>query len=136
VVLPLNNLTFQSVAGSLSIEYVEAQYWNSSLKGKYIGNNTYADSVANETSAGLLSRVEIEIGPKFQLLYQFEDLALNKLFPNDSYSRHSYGFKYWVAANTSLLARWMQSSSGHPLEAASTTRWNSDAFFMVLQTAL
>lgn len=134
--IPLNILTGHLAQGTFSLEYAEATHWNDNITSTFISDTSYRDLVKTETSSGLLAKIEYEMTPRFFWTYQYEALTFNKSFPDDAFTRQSYGVKYWAASNTSLIGRFTQSSAQAPSETDSTKRSNVDAIYLVLQTSI
>lgn len=123
--------------GSITLEYVEAKYWNLSLAPIVKDTSSYLPSVSEKTSAGRLVQFNYNLNDKWTLTYKYDWLALSKDVPADAYIRHGLGFKHYIGPNMFVLGRLEEAIAQRPGESSDNPSYGADsAGFLMLNISI
>ena len=127
---------------TLSVEFVGAQHMNQGNPDLQAMVATkpdssyedYLNALAKSQAQALQTELAYTITPRFELIYRYDEMLLDKNFPADAFKRHGVGFNHWVAGNTILRARYEMASGGHPQSDPDGSSLQ-DAFWTMLQVS-
>lgn len=122
---------------SLIYEYQQSKNWNedSAFIG-YLGAGAYKTTVVNSESVGQLFRADYQLTEKFNLVYQYDSLLLNRDFTGDTFVRQGLGFRWVIGPNMLLNLRQETALGGSNTESSLDSRAKQKAFWVVLQVGI
>jgi hypothetical protein len=147
-VLSLDQLTQNSLKGSLSIERVDARNWNNpavntgmlnpNLTTFFIPRSElgYQRLIATASSLGYYGWARFNLLPELLLFYKLDYLALDRNTPEDAFLRHGVGVEIYPNSNLILNIRYEKAAGMRPEIAASNVLAAQDDVFAMLRVWL
>lgn len=137
VMVNLENLISEKIKAVWMVEYVIAQGFNSNSSMSYFFTDTsYAETVKNSESRGIYSLLDWQYSERLSWLYKFDHLVVDRRFPADGYTRHGFGFKYYLGPNLFSQVRVERAQAGHPNEKNGTGMGATNAVWAYLQLSI
>lgn len=130
--LDLGRLTGQTLRIQVLAEYAKAKNWNDRFTALLVTDTTYASSVSESSSEGLMTQVTWDVGTKWTLNYKYDRLMLDRDFPGDIYQRHGVGAKHYIGPMMWAMFRMEFADASPPSEAQPTKMGGLNGFWAVL----
>lgn len=132
----LHEVTGGRVPVTIMGEHALAKNMNTpSWTGKFISNSATYD-VSGAASKGSFIQADIDVSPRWLVIYRYDRLTLDTNFSGDVYQRHSFGFKHFFGPNMWMQLRFDRASSSRPGEESGTGLGANDAAWALMSVNL
>jgi hypothetical protein len=132
----IEKLSSNRIPITLLSEIEWAHGWNNALVNPGMSNfvpasmTTWQSALDNSRSNTLLLETDWNISPTWIALYRFEQFIPETQFTADKFNRHSYGMKWFLNGQSSLLVRYEHGYSTKPGFTNDVKSVGNNAFFL------
>lgn len=135
-VFSFHRMTNNYVPLTVTLEAVQARYWNDAYTGFLVNDSSYATSVSKSTARAFYGLAEYMLSRRLFAQYKYDQLMLDKDYPSDAYQRHGLGLKYYFGNNMWTILRFEKAYSGRPGENTGTKFGGLDDVFALVTLSI
>lgn len=132
----LQRMSDGAIPVTLRLEYDRSWKNDANLQAGFVSDPAYQTSLASATSEGIWAQANWYLSSRFWIIYKFDWLKPDRVYPADFYERHGLGFNWVIGPDVMIQTRGELARATHPSEKNGLGWAAQDSLWALLRVEL